>query len=407
MNGRAGSLSARVVAIAAVAAGFGLTAGPAGAAAAPEIYLGSASENGDPAASTPSWVEERLEEKRKHGSPTRRATRIVGGKTTTITKWPWQAAILSGESGNGYLRQFCGGSLVAPNVVVSAAHCFYDDATNSFPPASFDVVTGRTVLSSTTGQELDVTDYFFPVDGVGDPLYNPDIDEQFDVVFIELASPSVSRTIRIAGPSERAVWTAGRAAFATGWGALNDGDAQLFPDDLREVQIGVIGDSTCASGPVYGASGLFFPATMVCAGVLAGGKDSCQGDSGGPLVVPIAGGGFRLVGDTSFGIGCGLPSKPGIYGRIAADPLRSFLAVNIQALFGVNVLGSGAQPPPPPPPPPPPTDTGPSQECLDAQADLKKAKKKLKKAKKSGKKRKIKRAKRKKRKAKRAVAEAC
>jgi hypothetical protein len=379
----------------------------------PDLYIGSASEHGDPDAELPPQVEKLLDAKRD----TEPSAKIVGGQATTIQEWPWQTAILDGENGNGFDRQFCGGSLVAPNIVISAAHCFYNETTNSFPPANFDVVTGRTVLSTTAGQELDVDDYFFFVDGGGNPVYDPDIDDQFDVVFIKLTSSSISPTIKIAGPGERAVWTAGRTAFTTGWGSLSSGGP--FPDQLRGVQIGMISDPTCASGPVYGASGLFFPATMVCAGVLAGGKDSCQGDSGGPLVVPIAGGGFRLVGDTSFGIGCALPNKPGIYGRIADNPMRDPLAAGILTESGVNVLGSGAQPPTPPTPPPPPP--GPSAECLEAQDALagakkkvKKAKKKLKKAKKAddqGKikkaKKKLKKAKRKKKRAKKAVEEAC
>ena len=55
--------------------------------------------------------------------------RIVGGTTTTIGEWPWQVAIAADPEffgGNGFQRQFCGGTLVAPNVVLSAGHCFHD-----------------------------------------------------------------------------------------------------------------------------------------------------------------------------------------------------------------------------------------------------------------------------------------
>jgi hypothetical protein len=384
---------------------------------APGVYLGkvSADANGDSEPSPQSGPGSVVEAKRDAGS-----SKIVGGAPTTISEWPWQTAILFDESivpGDGFDRQFCGGSLVAPSIVISAAHCFFDvnddgageDTDHDFDDIFFDVVTGRTTLSSTAGQEIGVSNYFVFTDGGGTPLYDPDIDDQFDAVFIQLASNSASQTIKIAGPNEGAVWSPGRTAFATGWGSLSSGGA--FPDDPREVQISMISDSTCASGPVYGASGLFFPQTMVCAGVLAGGKDTCQGDSGGPLVVPIAGGGFRLVGDTSFGIGCAQPNKPGVYGRIAANPMRDALANGIQTIVGVNVLGSGAQPPAPPgggsTPPPPPPPAGVSQACLDAEAALEKAKKKLKKAKDKGKKSKIQKAKRKKKKAKKAVEAAC
>jgi hypothetical protein len=108
--------------------------------------------------------------------------------------------------------------------------------------------------------------------------------------------------------------------------------------------IAIIGDSTCAGGKVYGSG--FFPSVQVCAGRLAGGVDTCQGDSGGPLVVPTLASGFRLVGDTSFGLGCARPYKPGVYGRLAADPLRSLVQNAALAATGVDIVGSGAEPAP-------------------------------------------------------------
>jgi hypothetical protein len=398
---------------------------------APGVHLGEVSTHakGNGAPNSVSGPGSIPEAKRDSGP----SSKIVGGTPTTISEWPWQTAILFNESiepGDGFDRQFCGGSLVAPTIVVSAAHCFFDVAPppdandNDFDDVFFDVVTGRTVLSSTAGQELAVDDYFVFVDGGGDPLFDGDPANGWDVVFIDLASPSSSQTIKVAGPGEGAVWAAGRTAFTTGWGALNEGPPQSFPDQLREVQISMISNGTCALPGVYGTD--FIPNLMVCAGVLAGGKDSCQGDSGGPLVVPIAGGGFRLVGDTSFGEGCARPNKPGVYGRIADDPMRTPLANGIQTISGVNILGAGAQPPQPPAPPtdgstPPPPPVVDNQACEDAQDALntakkkrKKAKRKLRKAKDTGDeakikraKKKVKRAKKKVRKAKQAVEDAC
>jgi Trypsin len=298
--------------------------------------------------------------------------RIVGGNTTTIAEWPWQVAITADPeffSGNGFQRQFCGGSLVTPTIVVSAAHCFFNvfqgvPGQGFDPPDLFAAITGRTQLSSSAGQEIEVASYFFFVDGSGKPLFNRNTND-WDVVFAQLASPSPSSNstpIQIAGANEAASWApANENAWATGWGTTSSGGSKS--DTLREVNIDRIADSTCGSGASYGAD--FHPETMVCAGELAGGQDTCQGDSGGPLVTPIGGGVFRLFGDTSWGFGCALPNLPGVYGRVAQDPMCSALQDGIQGVAGVNVVGPGgclgapgAPPPEPPPPEPPPPDGG-------------------------------------------------
>jgi Trypsin len=302
-------------------------------------------------------------------------TRIVGGSTTTIAEWPWQVAITADSeffSGNGFQRQFCGGSLVTPTIVVSAAHCFFDvfqgvPGHDFDPPDLFAAITGRTQLSSSTGQEIEVGAYYFFVDGSGKRLYDPNTND-WDVVFLELASPSPSSNstpIQIAGASEAGFWAPGNEnAWATGWGTTASGGSGS--DILREVNIDRIADATCGSATSYGND--FHPETMVCAGEMAGGQDTCQGDSGGPLVTPIGGGTFRLIGDTSWGFGCALPNLPGVYGRVAEDPMCSALQGGIQGVASVNVvgpggcLGSSSEPPPPEPPPPdggvPPPDGG-------------------------------------------------
>ena len=275
--------------------------------------------------------------------------RIVGGTSTTIQQWPWQVALTYSPAvypGNAFDRQFCGGTLVAPRIVITAAHCVFDSDLGAFePPEEFAAVAGRTRLSSAEGQEILFDTYYTFVNSSGGELYNPNTDE-WDVVVVELASPAPSQTIKIAGGDERDLWTGGRDAFVTGWGSTVPSGGGS-PDVLRVAEVAMVSDSTCSS---YLAPH-FISQTMVCAGVP--GRDTCFGDSGGPLVVPIAGGGYRLVGDTSWGgETCG--NEPAVYGRLAANPIRDSLRNAVLSIAGIDVVGSGASPPPSPPSGPPP-----------------------------------------------------
>ncbi|MGH2953064.1 MAG: serine protease [Solirubrobacterales bacterium] len=306
-----------------------------------------------------------------------RQDRVVGGAPTTIQQFPWQVGLDILASS---LDVECGGTLVGPTIVITAAHCIDLDGSGDFlfGPEEFEVFTGRTFASASDGQTIAVADLCWfddagggapelecsstPGGDIGDELYNPDTNE-WDAVFLELEDPSTTGIpIKIAGPGEEPTWAPGQAANVSGWGALSEGGSS--PDQLHAATVQMIDDTTCVN--TYAANstqGLqVFPETQVCAGIFPqGGVDTCQGDSGGPLVVPVfdpnpadradrAVNGVRLVGDTSFGEGCARPNLPGVYGRLAADPMRSAFAAGILEVAGVNVIGAGAVPPDSTPP---------------------------------------------------------
>ncbi len=238
---------------------------------------------------------------------------IVGGNPTTINKYPWQVALISAFASNPRTGQFCGGSLIAPQWVLTAAHCVIESGVVSLP-GDIDVVAGVTQLSSGptsggAGQRFDVAQV------IPYPGYNEGTSDS-DLALLQLAAPAALNSsvgvIGLVGPSNAALFAPGENAVVTGWGDMDpDPNVDNYPDDLHEVSVPIVDNNTCNAS--YGGS---ITNNMLCAGLPQGGQDSCQGDSGGPLVVPN-GGGWLQAGVVSFGNGCAQPDSYGVYTRLA------------------------------------------------------------------------------------------
>jgi trypsin len=262
--------------------------------------------------------------------------RIVGGSTTSIGARPFQVAIVNEDlvPNNDLSQLYCGGSLIRPRVVLTAAHCVFSSA---FSTGDDYIVAGATRMSDLSQGVQDVIAKATP-----DPAYNP-TSQVNDAAILELDAPITSADgtpIKLSGPNEKSLWRAGVAATVSGWGVIAEGSATKS-DDLKLTGVPMTSDAYCAGR----YPGLINPAVMVCAGFPAGGTDACQGDSGGPLTVPAAGGEgglIRLAGVVSFGNGCAEANFPGVYSRVGQDPLQAFIqaAVNASADPG-DVIGSG------------------------------------------------------------------
>lgn len=220
--------------------------------------------------------------------------RIVGGSDTTIEKHPWQVALLAARIADNYRAQFCGGSVIAPRWVLTAAHCV-DEGTQA---DQVSVLAGATSLSGGGGRAA-VTEII-----VHDQWNS--LTHDFDIALLRVGR-DLSGGITGDGPA--AVEPApGAPLTVTGWGAVAWG-ALAGTRTLQEVGVPAVSRARCNTAASYNGS---ITANMLCAG--KGGADSCQGDSGGPLTV---GSPARFVGVVSWGKGCAIPEKYGVYTRVS------------------------------------------------------------------------------------------
>lgn len=252
--------------------------------------------------------------------------RIVGGAPVAQAgDHPWQVGLIRQATST----QFCGGSLIAPRYVLTAAHC--------------KVAVGQYVHLGTLDRD-GAGGEVVRVDAVrAHPQARGDAEPpRYDVNVVRLAHAVATTPIAIAAPAEAGLWAAGTDLTVTGWGATQSGGAGS--PVLRRATVPRTADWACAATfPID-----FAASDMVCAG--GGAQDTCQGDSGGPLVAPAvatpdvrASADWRLVGVTSWGTGCATPGVPGVYARIAEGTLYDWLDTT-PAVPGTATIGGTPAP---------------------------------------------------------------
>jgi secreted trypsin-like serine protease len=212
---------------------------------------------------------------------------IVGGVDVDIKEAPFTVALVTPDG-----QQFCGGTLAAPNKVITAAHC-----TEGQQAGDIQAVSGRTLMSGQDGTVSKVTNIWIH------PQYQGADSSGYDSSVLTLENPVQDKPIGALATAEDEAYKPGTTSTVLGWGTTSSGGEQS--DHLKKVDVPIVAPEECKKA---------YPnvnETMACAGVPEGGKDSCQGDSGGPLVV-----GDKLVGIVSWGEGCAQPGKPGVYGKV-------------------------------------------------------------------------------------------
>lgn len=307
-----------------------LAAGTAGAAlaqdAAPFHKGGTKAQDSSPFAFAASGDKA----KRDAAEPEAAGGKVIGGELADQGEWPWQVALTVGGMPVSTDSQFCGGSLVMDEWVLTAAHCVHmmDDKGVEFDlrPEEISIVAGT--------NKLDGSGDTIPVEAIyRHPSYTS-TDFDYDIALIKLSrKPNVPyRTVQVPDAAFGDILAKpGVTTVVTGWGLQNGGRPSA---DLREAQIQMLDREMCntammearaeeaAAGFSYAVQVLSvreddayalwdqlvqrapkpISENMICSGTFEGGKTSCNGDSGGPLVVPLEDGSYIQAGIVSWGL---------------------------------------------------------------------------------------------------------
>ncbi|OCT97565.1 myeloblastin [Xenopus laevis] len=216
-------------------------------------------------------------------------TQIVGGREASPNSHPYIASLqLRG-------RHFCGGSLIAPQFLMTAAHCMENTA-----PSVVTVVLGAHSL-----RENEETKQRFRVNQVFENGFNP-LTLENDIVILKLDRPvSLNGKVQVVSlPNANEDVPAGTQCVTAGWGQLST--EGRIPDRLQELNVTVTSRNLCRPN-------------NICTGVFMQRAGICFGDSGGPLVCNGV-----IQGITSFIIRtCGNGRSPDFFSRVAL--FRSFI----------------------------------------------------------------------------------
>ncbi|KAG1711575.1 hypothetical protein DVH05_008824 [Phytophthora capsici] len=236
--------------------------------------------------------------------------RIYGGSEADASKYPY---IVSLRENDADASTYCGGTLIASQYVVTAAHCVKTDETTIFASigSAFGSGTGD-------GQQVKV------IEGYRHPMYNKS-EHLYDVGVLKLEKEVTTNTIDLcaADGSDNEV---GTVATVRGWGLTENGSQSLV---LEEVNVKIVSNAEC--NKEYSDR---ITEGMLCAGE-GDGKDTCNGDSGGPLIEND-----KLIGIVSWGGKCGV--NAGVYTRVSyvLDYINDVVSGGTGSSFTESAAGS-------------------------------------------------------------------
>jgi len=263
--------------------------------------------------------------------------RIIGGYGAVQSDWPFMAFVLHFDaSGNPDFS--CTGTVVAPNVVLTAGHCAVDESTGlTLNPSGFAIATGSVDWTNTAQRQVSAVSRV-----IVNPYYDS-ISDESDAALLVLSDPTTAPAIPLATSADNYLEQAGSGALIAGWGQT------YFGDPLIQTYLQWAPTVVQSSGYCSGLKSDFDASSELCAvnppDFLTG---TCDGDSGGPLAA---------FGPTGQLIEIGIVDEgPTDCNTDTADYFAAAIPLYAWATGWIRAVA----PPPPPPSPSPPSASSPT-----------------------------------------------
>jgi trypsin len=227
---------------------------------------------------------------------------VIGGTPVPQGGAPYAVYIQASTGGGVYAS--CTGSVIAPTIILTAAHCVFNKSTGALlAPSAISVSSGS--VNRPAGSPPSNVSAIRP-----DPYFNP-ATFQADAALLVLSAPTTAPPVALATTANGALYAPGTPATFAGWGETVADVPSSAPTQLQSGTVPILANSACQ------AAVEFHPGYTLCTGGPGYRPATCHGDSGGPLVVTTVSGPVQ-IGITSYGsaVGCGI--APDYFTRVSS-----------------------------------------------------------------------------------------